>query len=101
MRIYISGPITNTKDFKERFQKAVKFLISEYPNATIINPSAMESIFITKQKISHEEYMELSFKLMNKCDCIYLLKGWQASTGCNQEYGYAMAKNMIRLYEKS
>ena len=101
MRIYISGPITNTKDFKERFQKAVKFLISEYPDATIINPSAMEGIFITKQEISHEEYMGLSFKLMDKCEYIYLLKGWQASAGCNQEYGYAIAKDIIRLYEKS
>ena len=101
MRIYISGPITNTKDFKERFQKAVKFLTVEYPNATIINPSQMNGIFITRQEISHEEYMELSFKLMDKCGYIYLLKGWQASAGCNQEYGYAMAKNIIPLYEKS
>lgn len=100
MRIYISGPISYTKDFKERFRMAVKFLSSEYSNATIVNPSVMADVFITKkEKISHKEYMDLAFHLMKNCDCIYLLKGWQTSVGCNQEYGYATAKGMICLYE--
>lgn len=100
MRIYISGPISNTKDFKERFARAVKFLSTGYPTATIVNPAALNDVFtVKKDEVSHKEYMNLSFHLMEKCDFIYLLKGWETSAGCNQEYGYATAKDMTCLYE--
>lgn len=29
------------------------------------------------------------------CDQIYMLKGWEKSCGANQEYGYALACDMI------
>ena len=39
MRIYISGPITNVLDYKEKFARAEQNLKEKYPDAEIINPS--------------------------------------------------------------
>ena len=37
--------------------------------------------------------MRLSFQLLNDCDTIYMLKGWETSPGANQEFGYAISKS--------
>ena len=45
-------------------------------------------------KTNYEEYMDMSIMLLNMCDCIFMLNGWQQSRGANREYGYALAKDM-------
>ena len=35
--------------------------------------------------------------MLDMCDGIYLLKGWEKSCGSNRELGYAMAKGKIIL----
>ncbi len=63
----------------------------------VVNP-AYEG---TKLKdASYEDYMELSFQLLKDCDIIYMLKDWRTSPGANQEYGYALAKDMEIRFEK-
>lgn len=63
----------------------------------VVNP-AYEG---TKLKdASYEDYMELSFQLLKDCDIIYMLKDWRTSPGANQEYGYALAKDMEIQFEK-
>lgn len=42
MRIYISGPVTNVLDYKEKFDRAEKHLKAEFPKAEIINPTMIE-----------------------------------------------------------
>lgn len=46
---------------------------------------------------THEEYMRMSFELLNICDAIYMLEGWENSKGANQEYGFAKGKG-IEIY---
>ena len=41
--------------------------------------------------------MKVSLVLLDMCDAIYLLEGWQDSRGANREYGYALAKDYIIL----
>ena len=93
MRIYISGPITNVIDFKEKFDKAEQHLKDTYPNAEIINPT----MIVLPSSCTHEDYMKIDFMLLDLCDAIYMMTGWEWSKGCNQEYGYAMAKDLIIL----
>lgn len=95
-KIYISGPITGTDDYLDRFAEAEKAL-KEMGYINIVNP-AEEGTKLPEDS-SYEDYMRLSFDLMKDCDVIYLLKGWKKSPGANQEYGYAIAKGMEIKYE--
>ena len=44
--------------------------------------------------------MKMCFCMLDMCDSIYMIKGWEKSFGANREYGYALAKDMIIMYEK-
>ncbi|MBO5208498.1 MAG: DUF4406 domain-containing protein [Lachnospiraceae bacterium] len=37
--------------------------------------------------------------MLDMCDAIYMLDGWQQSCGANRECGYALAKDKIILKE--
>lgn len=41
--------------------------------------------------------MRMSFELLDICDAIYMLDGWESSKGANQEYGFAKGKG-IEIY---
>ena len=94
MRIYISGPITNVLDYKEKFERAEQDLKAKYPDSEIINPTVLEKLPLT-----YDEYMELDLRLIDMCGAIYMLNGWEMSKGACIEYGYALAKDLIVLKE--
>ena len=94
MRIYISGPITNVLDYKEKFERAEQNLKAKYPDAEIINPTVLDKLPLT-----YDEYMELDLRLLGMCEGIYMLKGWEDSKGANREYGYALAKGKAIYFE--
>ena len=95
MKIYISGAISNTDNYMERFAKAENELTENGYSA--INPAKVNAQL--PEDTSYEEYMKISFCMLDMCDSICMLKGFEKSCGSNREYGYAMAKNMIIMYE--
>lgn len=97
MKIYISGAITNNPNYKEDFERAEDYLQREYQSADIINPALVNS-FLPKST-TYEEYMKMSLCMVDMCDAIYMLHGWSKSCGANREYGYALAKNKVIMYE--
>ena len=72
MRIYISGAITGTEDFRERFLKAEKELIAA--GYDTVNPARLNDIM--PKNATHGEYMRMSFELLDLCDAIYMLDGF-------------------------
>ena len=94
MKLYLSGAITGTDDYMDRFSVAEKSLEVEH---TIINPAKVNAQL--PSDTDYEDYMKMSFCMLDMCDGIYMLKGWKKSWGANRELGYAMAKNMIIMYE--
>ena len=98
MKIYISGAITNNPNCKEDFERAEDYLQREYPSADIINPALVNS-FLPKST-THEEYMRMSFCMLDMADAIFMISNWKTSCGASQEYGYALAKDMIIMFEK-
>ncbi len=95
MRVYISGPITGTDDYMERFKTVESQLIQE--GYTVVNPAAiMEHM---PPDTEYEEYMKLSIELLKMCDYIYMMSGWNKSRGANREYGYALASDKIIIRE--
>lgn len=94
-RIYISGEISGTNDYKERFAKAEKYL--EAQGYSVINPAKVNAQMPTDT--SYEEYMKMSITMLDMCGSIYMLKEWKNSFVANREYGYALAKGITIIFE--
>ena len=88
MKIYISGKITGTTDYKERFQEADDELKSEYPDAEIVNPVKLCEHLT--EGTSWEHYMVKDLKELKACTHIYFLKGWEKSRGARVEFCVAV-----------
>ena len=85
MKVYISGAITGTTDYMTRFNNAQKHL--ERLGYEVVNPALINSNLPTST--TWEEYMRVSLVLLNMCDSIYMLPGWQKSRGAKLEYKHA------------
>lgn len=96
MRIYISGAITGTDDYMERFAKAEKELTEQ--GYSVVNPAKVNAQL--PENTTYEEYMKMSFCMLDMCSGIYMMSGWNKSCGANREYGYALAKDKIIIYER-
>lgn len=97
MKIYISGKVTGNPDYIEHFNKAYAHLVDRYPDAQIFNPVDIMSVF--PDGLTYEEIIDFCMYILDKCDTIYMLKGWKESKGANREYGYALGKDMAIMYE--
>ena len=94
---YLSGPVTNNPGYKRAFARAKEALMAiGHPN--VINPAELDSVM--HGDATYEDYMTVCLKLLDVATEIVLLPGWEKSTGCNRELGYAMAKGIdIFIYK--
>lgn len=83
--IYISGKITGTDDYLYRFGRAEKQLMSM--GYDVINPARVNNQLPTNT--TYQQYMKMSMCMLQMCDTIYMLKGWEDSNGAMLEYNYA------------
>ena len=95
MKVYIGGAITGTNDFMERFAKAEKDLTEQ--GYSVVNPAKVNAKL--PSDTTYEEYMNMSFCMLNMCAAIYMPNGWSTSCGANRELGFAMAKDKVIMYE--
>ena len=95
MKIYISGAITGTDNYMERFAKAEKELTEQ--GYSVVNPAKVNAQL--PEDTTYEEYMKMCFCMLDMCDSICMLKDWKKSCGANRELGYAMANDMIIMHE--
>jgi nucleoside 2-deoxyribosyltransferase len=93
MNIYISGPIEGVDNYREKFERAKRII--EEGGHKVINPAGLDLYGLTREQI-----LNLDLVLLDLCDTIYMLKGWESSCGANREYGYALAKGMKIMYER-
>ena len=96
MRIYISGAITKDKNYFNHFERVENEL--KKLGFSCINPTKVNSNM--PDDFTHEDYMKISFALLDMCKTIYMLDGWKDSCGACKEYGYALAKGYSILFEE-
>ena len=96
MKVYISGAITGTDDYMARFAAAEKVITEA--GYTAVNPAKINSNL--PEGTTYDEYMKLSMCLLEMCNAIYMLDGWQESNGANMELKYAITHKKTVCFEK-
>jgi hypothetical protein len=83
--IYISGAMSGIKDFNyPEFNRVAKYL--REAGYKVFNPAeiTLDKTGMSKDEI-YEAYMTICLKAIEKCDIIYLLNGWNLSSGAKRE----------------
>lgn len=93
MKIYISGPIEDVDNCREKFERAKRII--EKRGHKAINPAGLDLYGLTR-----EQMLNVELVLLDLCDTIYMLEGWEQSCGANREYGYALANGMAIMFER-
>lgn len=96
MTIYLSGKITGTPDYMDKFRRYQKILESE--GMIVINPAEVSIGMPTT--FTHEQYMRHTMPLIDEADAIYMIKDWRTSVGACMELGYAIAKGKEIMFDE-
>lgn len=93
-KIYLSGGITEVRNYKKHFAKAEKLLIKK--GYVVINPVKIGEEIIFPENISVKKQYEVIMKevlkaMLDGCTHIYLLKEWHKSNGSMVECTVAVA----------
>lgn len=84
MRIYLSGPISGVKDYKDAFDEVERRLSRKYQGATIYNPAkAHAEPLCGKREKTWQEWMQMWIALIveTRPDIGVMLPGWRESKG--------------------
>lgn len=95
--IYISGPISGTTDYLDRFKEAENDFY--YNHVDIINPAEVLNTLPT-YRLEYKDLMRLCLDLLSMCDSIYMLRGWENSKGACLEHEFAIANNYKIFYQE-
>lgn len=83
-KVYISGPMTGYVDYnRNSFFSAEEQLRAQ--GYRVLNPA------FAPKDLSYAEYLKLSMVMVEICDIVVLLPGYQFSTGSKLEVTYAQA----------
>lgn len=90
-KVYIAGPITGVPDYRIKFAAAAAELRRK--DHIVFNPATMPA------GLPGEAYMPICYAMMDACDAVSFLSGWQRSLGANLEMEYARAKSMKIIFQ--
>ena len=82
MIVYIAGPMTGYPDFNRAAFHLADALLTERGHI-VLNPAHHPD------GLTLDEYMHMDLPMIDICDIVYLLKGWELSKGANIEKAYA------------
>lgn len=97
-RIYVSGAISglDEQEYMQRFANAEAKLKAQ--GYIVVNPARV--LAQLPKETEYNEYIKISCVMLDMCDVIYMLDGWQSSTGACLEKHYAEVMGKGVVYEK-
>ncbi|WP_443738458.1 DUF4406 domain-containing protein [Treponema sp.] len=98
MKVYISGKMTGLSKRKiiRKFRLTENKLVKK--GFSVLNPA----IFYYLKNIdffSYADFLQIDYRMIDRCDAIYLQKDWKTSKGARLELAYAEHKKKIIMYE--
>lgn len=81
MKIFISGPITNDCNYKEKFN-AISSILTER-GYIVLNPAVLPF------GMRVQDYMQIGLSMINCADALFMLPKWKESQGAVMEHQYA------------
>ena len=99
MKIYISGKITGTSDYTERFFTAHQQL--RKMGHLVVNPAQIIGLLEDRIKfqLEYDTIMAIDLALLKECDAIYLLRGFEDSPGSRLEHMKAVQYGLKVFYQ--
>lgn len=92
-KIYIAGQMTG-----KFLYNRPKFYLHHFTlwlkGYKVMNPAVLPFGF------THQEYMEICYKMLDSCEIVLMLKGWEKSLGAKMEYEYALKKEKTIMFER-
>ena len=95
MRIYISGKITGTTDYKEKFQNAAERIAAK--GHIPVNPTDMDKVLI--DSYTWDEWMQIDLPLLRTSHGVLMLPDWRDSNGARMEHREAIRIHKRMFYE--
>lgn len=86
MRVYIAGAMTGKFKYREDFKRGEN-RIKELGHIAV-NPSFLPEGLV--------DYFEINKAMIDQCDAIYVLRGWENSAGTKKELEYAESKGWTK-----
>jgi hypothetical protein len=68
-------------------------------NHTVLNPANHIPIY-QPESITHDQYMSIALAMLDCCDAVYMLHGWQDSKGARIEHQYAIEHGKVIMYQE-
>ncbi|MCM1334187.1 MAG: DUF4406 domain-containing protein [Bacteroides sp.] len=96
MKVYLSGKITGTDDYVERFAEAEREM--REAGYEVLNP--VTECAKLPEETTWSEYMRVCIALLTQADAIYRLKDWRESIGAWLEFEVASALELKIMDEK-
>ena len=101
-KIYISGPISGTKDYRDRFKVAAQQIRAKGHEP--VNPCDLDRI-LDPATTTWTQFMLADIGLLKACDAVVVLEGWESSRGAKievkkaQELGMTVYKQIDNIPE--
>ena len=93
MKVFISGPMTGHKNFNRRkFRRMERELRKR--GYIVLSPAVLPN------GLTHGAYLHICLGMIDCCDGVMFLEGWERSIGACKEHEYAETKGIKRFYER-
>lgn len=96
MKIYISGPVTGNREYKEQFG-SMSYMLKKDGHQPVNPVHIMESV---RGVLDYKTILNADLELMEGCDAIIMLKGWRESEGSQREMKKALRLGLEVLFEE-
>ena len=99
--IYVSGKITGTSDYTDRFSAVEDKLIAEgYEVLNPVRTGKWLERYLEPEKPTWVQYMKCAIAAMMQADYIYMMHGWKQSKGAWLEHFLARVLSYNIIYEE-